>query len=380
MRSKNNQTRAEKEAPQPTEYKFKKAKHEIKASFKQLATSLYKSQNLTQTRQAIVINELIESSSPGFEYFIMIILSCIITTFGLITNSAAVIIGAMLVAPLMSPILGLSMASLTGRHIMFRRSLFSVLESVAIAVLLSSMISWLTYRLPFGLLAEMPSEVLARTHPLPLDLGIALAGGAAAAFAMARPRLTAALPGVAIATALMPPLCTIGIGITFANPSILFGSLLLFFTNLTAISFAGIITFALMGFRSINQQKSRGKLPKSIRISAVLVMLITIPLAILAWNTISEAQFYNRAKEAITEGLSPLTDAKLVDLVITRERDTKRLQVTIHSSSNLSYSQVVTLQEQVAQRLQVPIALELINIPIEKINPLVPPTPTPAPT
>ena len=93
--------------------------------------------------------------------------------------------------------------------------------------------------------------MLARTRPTPFDLGVALAGGAAAAYALAQPKLSAALPGVAIATALMPPLCAVGIGVAVGNLEVALGALLLFLTNLAAISFAGIMVFVLLGFRPL---------------------------------------------------------------------------------------------------------------------------------
>ena len=177
-------------------------------------------QKLSDTRKAIVINEMAESSTPGFDFYLLIILSCTIATLGLVTNSSAVIIGAMLIAPLMTPILGLSMSSLTGRQVLFRRSILSILSGAFLAIVLSAIITFLAYRIPYGIPESLPSEILSRTKPSPLDLGIALAGGAAAAYALAHPRLTATLPGVAISTALMPPLCTTGIGLAFTNRSI----------------------------------------------------------------------------------------------------------------------------------------------------------------
>ena len=99
-------------------------------------------QKLSDTRKAIVINEMAENSTPGFDFFLMIILSCTIATFGLVTDSSAVIIGAMLIAPLMQPILALSMSSLTGRQVLFRRSLISILVGSLLAVLLSALITF----------------------------------------------------------------------------------------------------------------------------------------------------------------------------------------------------------------------------------------------
>ena len=346
-----------------------------------LSAYLFTKQKLSQTRKAIVLNDLIDSSSPGVDYFILIILSCTIATFGLLTDSAAVIIGAMLVAPLMSPILSLSMASISGLSRLFKRSLIAILEGSGVAILLSALLAFFSYRLPFGILATIPSEVLARTSPSPIDLGIALAGGAAAAYAMAHPRLTAALPGVAIATALMPPLCTIGIGIAFVDTSIIFGSSVLFITNMVAISFAGIITFALLGFRPRNVDQ-QNKLSRSLSFSAILVLAIGLLLAFLAWNTISDARLYNRASEAIIESASQYTTASLEDLSITSESDVKNIIVTLRTTRNLTYSEVVNMQTEIAEKLNSPIALELITIPMQILDPqnTLTPTPTITPT
>ncbi len=162
-------------------------------------------QPLGQERKQDVLVELSQASSPGFDYFLLVLLSCSIATFGLITNSAAVIIGAMLVAPLMSPILGLSLASVAGEQSMFRKAVIALVEGSLLAVALSALLGLIAGWLPLDVFKVLPVEILSRTHPSPFDLGIGLAGGAAAAYALAQPRLSAALPGVAIATALMPP-------------------------------------------------------------------------------------------------------------------------------------------------------------------------------
>jgi uncharacterized hydrophobic protein (TIGR00271 family) len=343
--------------------------HALLSWLRRLSSFLFKEQKLTQTRKAIVLNDLIDSSSPGVDYFVLIILSCTIATLGLITDSAAVIIGAMLVAPLMSPLLSLSMASISGRSRLFRRSLTAVVEGSCLAIALSAILAFFSYRLPFGVLAEIPSEVLARTSPSPLDLGIALAGGAAAAYAMAHPRLTAALPGVAIATALMPPLCTAGIGIAFVNSSIIFGSLLLFITNLIAISFAGIITFALLGFRPRNIQESQQKVSRNLSIATILIIIIGLMLAALAWNTILDARLYNRVSAAIIESANEYTTASLVELNISSESELKNIEVTLKTTSELTPAEAVALQADISEQLQSPVSLTLVTIPMQILEP-----------
>jgi uncharacterized membrane protein len=101
----------------------------------------------------------------------------------------------------MSPILGLSIVIPDGRQVLFRRSMLSILSGALLAIVRSALITFVAYRIPYGIPESLPNEILARIKPSPLDLGIALAGGAAAAYALAHPRLTATLPGVAISTA-----------------------------------------------------------------------------------------------------------------------------------------------------------------------------------
>lgn len=118
-----------------------------------------------------------DQSEPDFDYFVMVLLSCTIATFGLLIDSAATIIGAMLVAPLMSPILGLGLASIRGDTLLLRNAATALARGAVLAILLSAIITWINSQLPFISLLEIPAEVLARTRPTPIDLGVALAGG-----------------------------------------------------------------------------------------------------------------------------------------------------------------------------------------------------------
>jgi len=122
-----------------------------------------------------------EASRPGFDFLLLVVLSCIIATMGLLTDSAAVIIGAMLVAPLMSPIIGLGLASITGDGRLLRDALAGLLQGAMLAVLVSFLWTFINNNLPFFLLQELPREVLSRAHPSPIDLGIVLARGMAPA-------------------------------------------------------------------------------------------------------------------------------------------------------------------------------------------------------
>ena len=342
---------------------------------------------LTYERRQEVLDQLSASSSPNFDFFLLVFLSAAIATFGLITDSTAVIIGAMLVAPLMSPILGLSLASVAGKRNMFERAVGALIRGVLLSVALAAVISWLSQLLPFDLLTTLPGEVLARTRPSPIDLGIALAGGAAAAYALAQAQLSAALPGVAIATALMPPLCTVGIGISLKSPEIALGAFLLFITNLVTISFAGIVVFAALGFRPIDVEDTIRGLPRSLYVSTGLVLLVTVSLVALTLRFVSQAHqeqeqrtYEQLVRNTVQEEITALMPGQLVDVEITPVDSALKLQATVRSSQQPPHKSVVALQEAVASKLQRTIELELIVVPMIRLDPLIPPTITPTAT
>lgn len=349
---------------------------------------------LSDKWKEIVLKELMDSASPGYDFFLLIILSCTIATFGLLSDSTAVIIGAMLVAPLMSPILGLSLSSVAGEQFMFRRSIIALVEGILLAIALSTLITALSYQIPYELLNTLPNEVLSRTQPTPFDLIIALAGGAAAAYALAQPRISAALPGVAIATALMPPLCSIGIGIAVGAENVVVGASLLFLTNFAAITFAGILIFAWLGFRPKHNENQWKNIPRGALISALLVAAITIPLVILSVNSIQEAALAKNIQDTALQYLEAnLKDPLLVDLKYaivdptnseqassTKKERILSINITVRSSQNISHQTVVNLQSELATKLERPVALQLIAVPFTKLDPLIPPTATYTPT
>ena len=260
---------------------------------------------------------------------------------------------------------------------MFRRAVFALVEGVLLAVVLSALIGWIAIALPFHLLGEIPEEVMSRTRPSPFDLGIAVAAWSCAAYALAQPALSAALPGVAIATALMPPVCVMGIGIALSDPSIAFGAGLLFFTNLAAISFAGIVVFVLLGFRPIQVENAWHHIPHSLFISAGLVLLIAVPLVVLTVRLVEQAQIQIAVREVVKAEISSLPDGQLVAVDIDRSDDIWNLRATVRTSQQPIYRQVVEIQKSVVARLQRTIAFQLIIIPTTKLDPLVPPTLTP---
>ena len=341
---------------QPKNIRWKGIRHFLK--------KVFKDQKISETRKAIVLNDLVDAASPDTDFFIMILFSSAIATFGLISNLSVVTIGAQLIDPLMSPILGLAVASLSGLHRMFNRSILAITKGAGTAIFVSAVISFFGFRLPNGINAHIPHEILVRTVATPLDLGIAIVGGAAAAYALAHPRQDATLAGVAIATALVPPLCTIGFGVAFQNPTIILGAILQFLTNFVAITFSAISVFALLGFKPA-KDKSSNTLSRSVVVSAIMMMIIAIPLAVLAWNSLSAARLNNRVSGVVIENLPVSAQAQLVDLAISTVGNEKEITITLRMVRKLTLPEAKFLQDVIADQLIDPITLRIITMPMQ---------------
>lgn len=334
---------------------------------------------IPSSRREKLIAEIRPQASPGFDFFLLVVLSCSIATLGLIIDSPAVIIGAMLVAPLMSPIIGLGLASITGDTHMLKNAMSALIRGAVLAIVLSALVTLINSYLPIISLHTLPGEVIARTRPTPIDLVIALAGGLAAAYAMTQPNLSAALPGVAIATALMPPLCTIGIGIAIGRWDVAGGALLLFTTNAVTIAFASVLVFFLRGF-GIQLTEGEHRLPRSLLLSASLVLIMFLPLNYLSVRFFQEAADNRRVNDVVKSAVHDLVGGDLTQLQVLRNGNALDMDLTIQTSNRLTYSQVVDLQEAIVKALDQPVSLKVNEIIAERLDPLVPPTHTPTPT
>ena len=199
-------------------------------------------------RPAVYANVYETAEFTSLSYWLEIVFSAGIAALGLVINSPAVIIGAMLISPLMGPIMALGLALAASDLYLAIKAVGKLVASIALAIGLSAFIVWL---LPFH---SITTEIVARTNPNLLDLGIALFSGLAGSVAVCRTAGgsgVTTLPGVAIAVALMPPLCTLGFGLgSGANMRIMGGAGLLFLTNLVAIVASAFAIFLLVGMNA----------------------------------------------------------------------------------------------------------------------------------
>jgi uncharacterized hydrophobic protein (TIGR00271 family) len=268
------------------------------------------------------------------------------------------VIGAMLVAPLMSPILGFSLSIVLGEVRLLRTSLESVFKGVIATVIVSILVGLISP------LKEMTPEIIARTQPTLLDLFIALASGMAGAYALSRKDVSAALPGVAIAAALAPPLAVVGLGIANGNMQAAGGALLLFVTNIITISLAGMIIFTLLGIHPINlQPEIKKRVRRGITGMIFLVVLITIPLGIIMNGIIRSSQEDQTIQTVLKD--SPLLE-EITDLEIDRSRGEEGLYVraTVRAAGPLTQESVDGLKLKLEDQLDQPLTLDIIILPV----------------
>ncbi len=190
-------------------------------------------------------------STLSLDFLVLISLSTLIAAMGLIQGSTAVVIGAMLVAPLMTPLLGAGMSLVQGNIPMLRTCALSIAIGFLLAFAIGALTGWLT-----SYHWELTSELEARMKPGPLDLGVAFVSGIAASYCLARPNLSSALAGVAIAAALVPPIATAGIALTFKGARESGLASLLFATNVVAIILGSAMAFFLVGVRGTRSEKA----------------------------------------------------------------------------------------------------------------------------
>jgi uncharacterized hydrophobic protein (TIGR00271 family) len=229
----------------------------------------------------------------------LIVLSSAIAGFGLLANSAGVVIGAMLVAPLMTPIQALGAALVQGTTRRIVSSALVILGGLAGAVATGYVVAFIGAG---GVTVEaLPGEILGRTTPGLIDLGIAVAAGAAGGYVIARPAVSSALPGVGIAVALVPPLATVGICLQLGLPDLARGALLLFATNLAAIVLAGAVMIFGAGFRPKPAERTGRTAWLGFLGAVVLVLIVAVPLAVHTRDVIADSQATRVVDNAIPD-------------------------------------------------------------------------------
>ncbi|QYJ79717.1 TIGR00341 family protein [Shewanella acanthi] len=252
-------------------------------------------------------------------------LAAIIASYGLLANSAAVVIGAMIVAMLFSPILGLALGLVEGEKLLVRHSIKSIVVGSIVVYATALLIGFVHSDIP------ITPEIMARTSPNFLDLMVAFAGGAAGAYATISPRLSTSFVGVAIATALVPPLCASAILLGHGDFALARGAFLLTFTNIIAIQFVSSVVLWLNGFHGFYfwQKSSIWELLKRNVISIVLLVLLVVALSYNLQNVVARQLYESKVIRVVGEELLSYPNLRLIRVNIDEENGIQMVRVMV---------------------------------------------------
>ena len=300
---------------------------------------------MSPARQEAVLQGIEVGSEPGMRFYALVVTSTLIAALGLVANSTAVIIGAMLVAPLMTPIFGVALglvrgdAGLLGRA--GRAEIMGVLAAIGIA--------WIFGSLPLAV--EVTPEMLARTQPNLLDLLVAVLAGFAGCYAMIDEHLSPALPGVAIATAIVPPLANSGLCLAVGAYQGAYGSFLLFLANFISILIVASATFIAAGLAQNVPWDETWGLVKRFGVPAVGFLLVAILLTHSLVKIVQGRHLTNNIKQVISKQLSQLPTTAMLNMVHQESRGKLYVLATVRTPRVINPNKVMTIQEAIARKV-----------------------------
>jgi uncharacterized hydrophobic protein (TIGR00271 family) len=276
------------------------------------------------------------------EFNVMMVLATLIATFGLFADSSPVIIGAMILAPIISPIVSFSMGMVRYDVNMLKAGIITILIGTIGSLIFAAGVSII---IP---LKVITSEIDARLSPTLLDLGIAVVSGIAAAYAHAKEGIAKSLAGVAIAVALVPPLAVAGIGIGWMDWEVFSGAFLLYLTNLSGIIMFAGLTFLLMGFAPFKRARL------GLVYTFIIIILVMVPLSI-SFNRIQEEANVSRQLEEIKFDEIILRDVQV------RLGEPLRISVKIVGPRNLLPTEMQEIKRKIEEEIGQPINLEVVS-------------------
>jgi uncharacterized hydrophobic protein (TIGR00271 family) len=313
-------------------------------------------------------------------YFLILTIANLIALSGLITNTAPVIIGAMLISPLMGPILNIGFAFITGDKFIWVKSTKKITLSVALTLVVAAIATY------FSPLKDITNEIISRTRPNLYDLGIAFLAGSAGAVAICtKKNYLTIVPGVAIATAVIPPLSVAGFGIGIGNFNIVAGGFFLFFTNFVAIIISTCIVFYLYGFKPAKMLEADiSQLKKRVMILAVVLFIVSIPLIYTLQKSISEVKLRNNIQSTLKKAFDKERQSNLSTFSYVKQKDGKLLiNAVVNTVSYMKEPETNAVEKNIKDALNRDVKLYLEQVKVQpgglKEEVVKPPAPSIAP-
>ncbi|NLX08949.1 MAG: DUF389 domain-containing protein [Chloroflexi bacterium] len=302
---------------------------------------------MTPAEQAEVNRRAVETSRPGVNFLVQILFASVIACLGLLLSNASVIIAAMLLSPLMSPLMSFSIGLVQGQLRVMRTSAVTALSGMLVVLLMGLLIGTLVP-------VELPTpEMSTMGQPSLLDMGVALAAGAAGAFATARRDIPSALVGVAIASTMVPPLCTAGMAIAFGESDLATGAGLLFLTNIVSISVAGAAVFFWMGLRP-----KLGYARWHWLVWLLILVALAIPLGSAFFEVTRQARQTGEARRVLE---AHFEEAEVIDVEVRLGTTPLEVNATVQSQVWLNSVDVIQAEHALEDRLGRDVSLEITN-------------------
>ena len=307
--------------------------------------------DISDQRAKFVFRDIKIGSEPQLRFYAMVAASTAIATFGLIKNSTAIVIGAMLVAPLMTPIFGIALGLVRGDATLLGRALRAEIEGVILTMGLAACFGYLMPAL------EATPEMLDRTSPNLLDLLVAVFAGFAGAYAMVDEHISPALPGVAIATAIVPPLANSGLCLSLGAYHGAAGSFLLFFANFLSILLVASAIFFAAGMEREFGAVTRRAMARRFGLAIIGFFLVAAFLGKGLYEMVQATHLKNSIYSVLSEEFSHLPTTDLQDVVHQTHKDQIFVLVRVNSPTDITPPQVKKIEQALEKEITMPIEL-----------------------
>ena len=317
---------------------------------------------VSEEQEQLILRQLSDAAELHAPFFVLVASSTVIAAFGLLLNSPAIIIGAMLVAPLMTPIFSLSVALIRGRAYLMRRALMTELYGVIVAVLVALLI---------GLMMPEPDltyEILARTKPTLLDLAVALAAGLAGSFSLAREEINEALPGVAIAVALLPPLAVVGLGLSVRRWDVAGGAAVLFLANFVAIHLMSAAVFYLSGLAHHVVERNPRILLKNFGGAVAILIFMVVFLGAQLSRLVSDERSNRIVRATLEQQVRMVEGAKLSEIDLNCQLIPCRIVATVETPQVFEPPLVAGIQNVLASQMGADVNLIIRSVALSEAS------------
>ena len=313
---------------------------------KRIADSFIDLLSTSENRKQEVRDDIAIGSTPRTAYYLLLSISILIAAFGLVTNSAAVVIGAMLVSPLMTPIFGISLGLIRGNMTLLRKAFVAEFVGVIIGIGAATILGLL----PFA--NEVTPEMLSRTSPTLIDLIVAALAGTAGCLAMIDERISPVLPGIAMATALVPPLAVCGLCIAFGAFYGAWGAFLLFFANFLAILAISALLFVVAGFVSREEMGSKLGVLKRFLGPVIGLIFVTVLLTHALVGIIGERRTSQAIEDVLEKDLATERSTLIEKVIYKRKGDSIDILASVTTPRVLSPKKIKEMQNKLDKRLE----------------------------